>query len=256
MENRLSSSATHKTNLLQLRLAQIERDHSPAVFAASFGAEDMVLLHLIATQFKGIGLFTLDTGRLPRETLELIDRVKSIYGIAVTRFSPVPAQVDSYVATFGRDGFYDSVANRKSCCQIRKVEPLQRALTGTRAWLTGLRREQAPSRAAMVEIEFDATHGIVKFNPLIEWTNDEVWSFLRAHAVPTNPLHDRGYPSIGCEPCTRAVRPGDDARAGRWWWESDAEKKECGLHVALSDVKPAAIQIAPAPLPTIEKATP
>ena len=211
-------------------LAAIEKNHSPTALASSFGAEDMVLLDLIARDGLAIGIFTLDTGRLPRETHALIAEVRRRYGLAVDVYSPWPDSVEAYVEQHGIDGFYDSVEARKACCAVRKVEPLSRALARKRGWITGLRREQAESRADVAEVEHDQAHGLWKFNPLADWSADEVWEYLRANRVPYNALHDRGYPSIGCEPCTRAVKPGEHPRAGRWWWEQDGARKECGLH--------------------------
>ena len=222
------------------QLVRIEGDFSPAALASSFGAEDMVLIDLIAKDRFEIGVFTLDTGRLPRETLDLIETVRNRYAIAVEVFTPRSDAVAQYVDHYGRDGFYESVEARKACCGVRKVEPLRRALQGRKGWITGLRREQSDSRGSVARVERDETAGILKFNPLADWTNDDVWEYLRAHDVPYNALHDRGYPSIGCEPCTRAVKPGEHARAGRWWWEQDGAKKECGLHVIpiRSEVRP------------------
>ena len=211
-------------------LAAIEKNHSPAALASSFGAEDMVLLDLIARDGLGISIFTLDTGRLPEETLDLVARVRKQYGIDIQVYAPWPDSVEAYVAQHGADGFYDGVEQRKACCNVRKVEPLKRALAGKRGWIAGLRREQADSRAQVVEAERDAASGKWKFNPLAEWSDADVWAYLRANRVPYNELHDRGYPSIGCEPCTRAVKPGEHPRAGRWWWERDGARKECGLH--------------------------
>jgi phosphoadenosine phosphosulfate reductase len=211
-------------------LASVEKNHSPTALASSFGAEDMVVLDLIARDGLAIDIFTLDTGRLPQETHELIAEVRHRYGLAIEIFTPWPGSVDSYVEEYGIDGFYDGVDERKACCNVRKVEPLRRALAGRRGWITGLRREQAASRAAVNEVEQDAATAKWKFSPLADWTNDDVWKYLRANRVPYNSLHDRGYPSIGCEPCTRAVKPGEHPRAGRWWWENDGARKECGLH--------------------------
>lgn len=211
-------------------LAAIEKNHSPTALASSFGAEDMVLLDLIARDGLAIEIFTLDTGRLPQETHDLIAAVRRRYGLAIEVYTPWPDSVDAYVAENGRDGFYEAVELRKACCNVRKVEPLRRALAGKRGWITGLRREQADSRATVVEAEQDPVHGKWKFSPLADWTDDDVWAYLRSNDVPYNALHDRGYPSIGCEPCTRAVKPGEHPRAGRWWWEQDGARKECGLH--------------------------
>ena len=211
-------------------LGAIEKNHSPTALASSFGAEDMVLLDLIARDGLGISVFTLDTGRLPAQTLELIARSRKHYGIEIEVFTPWPESVDAYVAENGMDGFYDGVEQRKACCTVRKVEPLKRALAGRRGWITGLRREQSDTRNALVEADRDLATGKWKFNPLADWTNDDVWQYLRENHVPYTALHDRGYPSIGCEPCTRAIKPGEHPRAGRWWWEHDGARKECGLH--------------------------
>ena len=211
-------------------LAGIEKNHSPTALASSFGAEDMVVLDLIARDGLAIGIFTLDTGRLPRETHALIAEVRRRYGIAVQVYSPWPDTVSAYVEEHGIDGFYDGIEQRKACCAVRKVEPLRRALAGKRGWITGLRREQVESRAELAEIERDEAHGLWKFNPLADWSATEVWEYLRGNRVPYNALHDRGYPSIGCQPCTRATKPGEHPRAGRWWWEHSGALKECGLH--------------------------
>lgn len=220
-DNRASAAAT--------LLAAIAARHPQAAFASSFGAEDMVLLDLIARARLPIRVFTLDTGRLPQETHDLVDRTRQRYGRPVEVYAPSAASVEAYVRAHGTNGFYASVELRELCCRVRKTEPLERALAGADAWITGLRRAQGVTRT-QVEVEaFDARHGILKYSPLAHWSDDDVWSYLRANDVPWNALHDRGYPSIGCAPCTRAVAPGEDARAGRWWWES-AEHRECGLH--------------------------
>jgi len=209
--------------------------HRPAAFASSFGAEDMVVLDLVAeldaTLRDAIEIFTLDTGRLPRETLDLIDRSRRHYGVTVHVYRPDPAAVAEYVSQHGRDAFYGSIELRRRCCAIRKTEPLNRALAAKTLWITGLRREQATTRAGVDVLAFDAANRLMKLNPLAEWSHDDVWAYLRHHGVPVNALHARGYPSIGCEPCTRAVRTDEDPRAGRWWWEQ-ADTRECGLHVA------------------------
>ena len=210
-------------------LAAIAQSHSPAVLASSFGAEDMVLVDLIARNALPIGIFTLDTGRLPEQTLALIDRVRDRYVRPVDVFSPAPARLEPFVSTHGVNAFYQSVELRKACCAIRKTDPLARALAGKKAWITGLRRDQSVTRGDVPYEEFDAEHGLAKFNPLVDWTEADVWAYIRARDVPYNALHDQGYRSIGCAPCTRAVEPGEDVRAGRWWWESP-EHKECGLH--------------------------
>jgi phosphoadenosine phosphosulfate reductase len=210
-------------------LARIARDCHPAALASSLSAEDMLLADLIAGERLPIEIFVLDTGRLHGDTLELIPRLEQRYGIQVRVWQPQPAAVREYVINFGGNGFYRSPELRKQCCHIRKVEPLARALAGKRAWITGMRSAQSALRAAIQLEEWDVVHGLKKFNPLAAWREDEVWDYIRRNGVPYNPLHDQGYPSIGCAPCTRPVVEGEEARAGRWWWEH-AEKKECGLH--------------------------
>lgn len=224
------ASAPELAVALHATLGEIAARYRSPVLAASFGVEDMVLIDCIARAHPAIGVFTIDTGRLHRETLTLRVAVEQRYGIAVTVVAPDAVAVDRYVAQYGENGFYDSLAARQTCCRLRKVEPLSRALAGHDAWLTGLRREQADTRRDLPRRERDTAHGIDKWNPLADWSAEDVWHYVRRHGVPYNPLHDRGYPSIGCEPCTRAVKPGESMRAGRWWWE-DADKKECGLHV-------------------------
>lgn len=202
---------------------------APAVFSTSFGAEDMVVLDLIRRHGLSIGIFTLDTGRLPEETYTLMHQVEERYGKCVEAIHPDQEALSRLVASNGINGFYFSVDNRKACCAARKVKPLARALAGKGAWVTGLRAQQAATRADLRAREFDAAFCLEKFNPLCDWTQSQTWEYLRAYQVPYNALHDRGYPSIGCAPCTRAVAAGEDIRAGRWWWES-ADSKECGLH--------------------------
>ncbi|MEO8676869.1 MAG: phosphoadenylyl-sulfate reductase [Casimicrobiaceae bacterium] len=210
-------------------LRDIAARHVPAVFASSFGAEDMVVIDLIAKHALPVRIFTLDTGRLPEETHALIDRARNRYGLPIDIFVPDARRLQAFVRANGINAFYDSVEMRKGCCAVRKSEPLSRALVAKGAWITGLRREQSVTRAELAVEEFDAVHGVPKFNPLADWSADDVWAYLRANDVPYNALHDRGFPSIGCAPCTRAVEPGEDIRAGRWWWEAP-EHKECGLH--------------------------
>ena len=211
-------------------LGRIAADFSPAVFASSLAAEDMVLTDMILRTGLPIGIFTLETGRLHAETLGMLDAIKDKYAYDVERFKPDPVAVENYVQINGLNAFYDSVEMRKECCRIRKVDPLNSALAGNTAWVTGQRRSQSTTRAELHVQEADDAHGMTKFNPLADWSEDDVWHYIRSHNVPYNPLHDRGYPSIGCEPCTRAIQPGEDVRAGRWWWENP-ESKECGLHV-------------------------
>lgn len=204
--------------------------HANVKLASSLAAEDMVLTHAIAARGASIGIFSLNTGRLHAETLGMINRVRERYGCEIEQFHPQSEAVEAYVAEHGLNAFYDSVELRKRCCEIRKVEPLNRALANVEAWVTGQRREQSVTRAELHEEEQDAARGIAKYNPLADWTEPEVWAYLQQFDVPVNPLHARGYPSIGCEPCTRAIRQGEDSRAGRWWWES-RDTKECGLHI-------------------------
>ena len=176
-------------------------------------------------------VFTLDTGRLHSETYALAQALRDRYGLAIDVYFPRTEALEAMVRAHGVNLFYASVENRKLCCGVRKVEPLDRALEGLDAWITGLRREQAVTRGRVRKVEIDADHGgILKLNPLADWSWDRVWGYIRDRAVPYNALHDAGFPSIGCAPCTRAVRPGEDLRAGRWWWEQDAAAKECGLH--------------------------
>jgi len=211
-------------------LQNIAQEFSPAVFASSLAAEDMVLTDLILREKLNIGIFSLETGRLHAETLGMLDKVKATYGAEIVLYKPEASAVDAYVAQHGLNAFYDSVDMRKECCRIRKVEPLNRALAGNKAWITGQRRTQAATRTELAVQEDDIAHGMQKFNPLADWSEEDVWHYIRSNNVPYNPLHDKGYPSIGCEPCTRAIQPGEDVRAGRWWWENP-ESKECGLHV-------------------------
>lgn len=211
-------------------LRRIGSEFSPAVFASSLAAEDMVLTDLILRNKIAIGIFSLETGRLHKETLGMLDRIKETYDAEITLFKPEAAAVENYIAQNGLNAFYDNVEMRKECCRIRKVEPLNRALAGKKAWVTGQRRAQSATRTELAVQEDDAAHGMQKFNPLADWSEEDVWHYIRSNNVPYNPLHDKGYPSIGCEPCTRAIQPGEDVRAGRWWWENP-ESKECGLHV-------------------------
>ena len=218
-----------------------------AAIASSFAVEDVVLIDLAARHAPSLRLFTLDTGRLPAETYEVMEAVRRRYGVRVEVYFPEHAQVEALVREKGLFSFRGSVAARQECCAIRKVVPLARALAGRAAWATGLRREQSVTRTAVPVLERDASHGgIAKLNPLAAWTEAQVWSYAREHALPVNPLHGRGYRSIGCAPCTRAVGPGEDARAGRWWWESP-EHKECGLH--LQEASPAAAAPSREPAP-------
>lgn len=197
--------------------------------SSSFGAEDMVLIDMLMRVDSGARIVTLDTGRLPQETYNVMDATREKYGATVEVFFPQAEAVQSMVGEHGLNLFYQSVELRKLCCGVRKMEPLKRALTGLDAWITGLRREQSVTRAAVHKVEWDESNALIKINPLADWTLDDAWKYIRDNNVPYNPLHDRGYPSVGCGPCTRAIQPGEDQRAGRWWWEHP-ETKECGLH--------------------------
>lgn len=210
-------------------LRTIAADHAPATFASSLGAEDMVLTDLISRYAPDIGLFTLDTGRLPEETYQLMQRVREHYRLPLRIYFPQPEAVEEFVSRHGPNAFYESVALRKNCCHIRKIEPLRRALAGHKAWITGLRRAQSTTRKDAQLQEWDSDNRLQKFSPLIEWSEQDIWDYIRRFDVPYNTLHDKGYPSIGCAPCTRAITKGEDVRAGRWWWEHE-DIKECGLH--------------------------
>jgi phosphoadenosine phosphosulfate reductase len=198
--------------------------------ASSFGAEDQVLTDMLQQIEPRVPVFTLDTGRLPQETHDILDATRRRYGIEIEVLCPDREELERMVGRNGTNLFRDSVENRKLCCHVRKVQPLRRKLAQLDAWICGLRREQAPTRGGVQRVQWDEANGLIKLNPLADWTTEQVWSYIRAHDVPYNRLHDQGYPSIGCAPCTRAVEPGQDLRAGRWWWELP-EQKECGLHV-------------------------
>lgn len=206
--------------------------HPNIAFASSFGAEDVVVIHHLVNVNPKARIFTLDTGRLHAETYDVMERIRERYGIEIESYFPERQKVEALERAKGFYSFRRSVENRKECCNVRKIEPLKRALGGAKAWVTGLRREQAVTRGGVARIELDAGNGgIYKLNPIADWTHEQVWDYIRRHDLPYNRLHDGGFPSIGCEPCTRAVKPGEDVRAGRWWWETP-ETKECGLHKA------------------------
>jgi phosphoadenosine phosphosulfate reductase len=200
------------------------------VFTTSFGLEDQALTHALVTAGVDVAFATLDTGRLFPETLDVWARTQARYGIRIASFAPEATRVEALVAADGVDGFYRSLEARKACCHARKVEPLARVLRVAAGWITGLRADQSNARGETPLAVDDVQHRLVKFNPLADWSRERVADYVRAHAVPINALHERGFLSIGCAPCSRAVAPGEPERAGRWWWE-DAGKKECGLHV-------------------------
>jgi len=226
----LTASVAAKTAAAQALLADIAGNWSPATFANSLGAEDMVLTDLIVKSGLPIEIFSLDTGRLPLETYDLMAAVQQHYGLKLKVYFPQSEAVENYVRANGINAFYESVELRKGCCYVRKVEPLKRALAGKKAWITGLRAEQAATRVGLPQQEFDEGNGLEKFNPLAAWSEKEIWTYIKQNAVPYNALHDKFYPSIGCAPCTRAISLGEDIRSGRWWWEN-ADTKECGLHL-------------------------
>ena len=225
------TSSVDKKRAQVIDLLKSAANTYPAItFANSFGAEDMVLTDIINKAELPIEIFSLDTGRLPAETYTLMGEVEKHYATKPVIFFPKHETVEDYVRTNGINAFYESIELRKACCHMRKVEPLKRALKDKQAWVTGMRAEQASTRASLPIQEFDESNQLEKFNPLSDWTEKEVWAYIRMNNVPYNALHDQFYPSIGCAPCTRAVAMGEDVRAGRWWWE-DPQNKECGLHV-------------------------
>ncbi len=199
-------------------------------FSTSFSFEDQSLTHVIARDNLPVRLFTLDTGRLFEETHKTHQQTRERYGLPIETYYPAADKAQEYVAAHGINGFYASVENRKACCFLRKVEPLGRALKGVDIWISGLRREHSDTRGKLGCAEWDSAHNLVKLYPLIDAKADDLWNFIRAEDVPYSPLHDKGFPSIGCAPCTRAVAPGEPARAGRWWWEQQGSQ-ECGLHM-------------------------
>jgi len=200
------------------------------VFSSSLGQEDQVITDALFRNGSGVKVFTIDTGRLYNEVYELLEKTTARYKQSIQVYFPEAADVEEFVLTKGINSFYESSENRQECCYIRKVKPLNRALQGAKVWITGLRAEQSSNRNTMTMIEWDETRQLYKFNPLIHWSYEDVLEYIEKYNVPYNPLHDKGFISIGCAPCTRAIEPGEDPRAGRWWWETS--QKECGLHTA------------------------
>ena len=198
--------------------------------ATALGLEAQILTHLIAEMRLPVPIFTLDTGRLFDETHALIAETEARYGVRIKTYHPHHEEVERLVNDGGTNLFRESPDQRKRCCEVRKVNPLHRALAGKKAWITGLRGDQSETRSEMNLVQWDAKHGLVKINPLFNWNENEVWDFIHSHQVPYNALLNRGFSSIGCAPCTRAIRPGEDSRAGRWWWE-ESSQKECGIHI-------------------------
>ncbi len=208
----------------------VERFPGKVTFSTSFSYEDQVITHAILKNNLPVSLFTLDTGRLFAETYSVWSSTNEAYGTRVTAYYPNQQLLQEFVAEKGPNSFYESVENRKQCCYIRKVEPLKRALAGNQVWITGLRSEHSGDRKDLPMVEWDEANQVIKYHPILHWTQEAVKTYIAANKIPYNPLHDKGFVSIGCAPCTRAIKPGEDFRAGRWWWE-DADKKECGLHV-------------------------
>lgn len=227
------SNLTHQTDRLNIHefiKALTEQFPGQVTFSTSFSYEDQVIAHEILSNQLPVSVFTLDTGRLFAETYSVWSNTNEKYHANITAYYPDYRLLEEFVTDKGPNAFYESVENRKQCCFIRKVEPLKRALAGNAIWITGLRAEHSPDRKDLSVIEWDETNQIIKYNPILHWNTEQVKQYIDNNNVPYNPLHDRGFVSIGCAPCTRAIRPGEDFRAGRWWWE-DAAKKECGLHI-------------------------
>ena len=214
----------------QLLEYALDRFGQRIAFASSFGAEDQVLTHMLCQIQSKPAVFTLETGRLPKETLDIMKETGKHYDIDITVLTPDQQEVEAMVDAHGKDLFYDSIENRKLCCGVRKVKPLKKHLAGLDAWICGLRSGQSVTRSELKTVEWDDAFGLIKICPLADWTDEQVWEYIKKNNLPYNKLHDKGYPSIGCEPCTRAVKAGEDIRAGRWWWEN-ANKRECGLHL-------------------------
>ncbi len=227
LDNELQAKVEHSVQ----QLKDAYQQYGEVTFANSMGAEDVVITDLICRFVPEIEIFSLDTGRLPEETLSLLAKIEERYSRKVVVYYPLANAVEEYVHSNGINAFYKSQEMRKSCCHVRKVEPLKRALSDKKAWVTGIRREQAVTRDTIAFSEWDEGNQLQKINPLADWSEKEVWAYIKAEEVPYNELHDQHYPSIGCAPCTRAISAGEDVRAGRWWWENP-ETKECGLHPA------------------------
>jgi len=218
------------TSRLESRLTEWASLYTSVSFSSSLAAEDMVITDALSRAARGTRIFTLNTGRLHAQTLAMIPAIRSRYGLVVEALEPDPKALEAFIQEHGLDGFYESEQARHACCHVRKVQVLDRALAGAQAWITGVRREQSTTRTEVELQSWDDQRSLHKLNPLFDWSEGEVWAYLTHHQVPINPLHHKGYPSIGCEPCTRAIRVGEDVRAGRWWWLHQTHK-ECGLHV-------------------------
>jgi phosphoadenosine phosphosulfate reductase len=225
----LNLELEQKAAAVRERLGAAVGEYGRVVYSNSLGAEAMVLTDIIWSHVPEIDIFSIDTGRLPEETYELLEKLQRRYKRTLRVVYPDAEALEGLVAAQGVNGFYHSLEARQACCRIRKVEPFKRAIDGYGAWVTGVRREQSPSRALAEPVEWDAENGLHKISPILDWTEEQIWQYIRARKLPYNSLHDRQYPSIGCSPCTRAIQPGESRRAGRWWWEQP-ESRECGLH--------------------------
>jgi phosphoadenosine phosphosulfate reductase len=225
----LNLDLEQKAVAVRERLGAAVKDYGRVVYSSSLGAESIVLTDIIWSHLPEIDIFTIDTGRLPEETYELLGRLQSRYKRNLRVVYPDAKALEALVSAQGVNGFYNSLEARLACCRIRKVEPFKRAIAGYGAWITGLRHEQSATRALAQPVEWDAENGLHKVSPILDWTEEQIWQYIRARKLPYNSLHDRQFPSIGCQPCTRAIQPGESRRAGRWWWEQP-ESRECGLH--------------------------
>ncbi len=223
------NSQIGRLNISQSLHLLLERFPGQVCFSTSFSMEDQVILHHLAEENLDVTIFTLDTGRNFPETYSVWNSSLEKYHLPIKAYTPESLSLQKYINQKGPNAFYESVENRKECCYIRKLEPLKRAIAGQKIWITGIRAEHSGNRSQLHLLEWDDSNQIHKYNPLLHWTQDAVQSYISRHNIPYNILHDRGFVSIGCQPCTRAIRVGEDFRAGRWWWE-DADKKECGLH--------------------------
>ena len=228
--NLTPAELTEKSAVLKQRLADISSRFSDVRFATSLAAEDMVITDAITKTGAKIKLFTLATGRLHQETVDMVKTTEGHYGISIEKVYPQDNDVQAFIDQYGMNGFYDGEEPKKACCSARKIKPLNAALLGADAWITGQRREQSTTRTELNLEELDDARGIAKFNPLFDWSEADIWAYIKQEDVPIHPLHLKGFPSIGCEPCTRQVKKGEDIRAGRWWW-LQSDSKECGLHV-------------------------
>jgi phosphoadenosine phosphosulfate reductase len=225
----LNLELEQKAASVREQLAAAVQEFGRVVYSNSLGAEAMVLTDIIWTHVPAIDIFSIDTGRLHEETHEVLDKLQRRYKRKIRVVHPDAQALEALVGNQGVNGFYDSLEARMACCRVRKVEPFQRAVAGYGAWVTGVRREQSTTRAQAKPVEWDSEHGLHKVSPLLEWSEEQIWQYIRARKLPYNQLHDRQFPSIGCSPCTRAIQPGESRRAGRWWWEQP-ESRECGLH--------------------------